>query len=331
MRAAPFVLLVMLAASGAQAADWTVQTVRTPARVNAIETVGNAAEIEAGGLWYRLAIGPKGPFLTFLDTGPDFALPEGALPDSRVATGSGDIARAWLAAPTERYDHGVLGDRVEAGAIVIERRDGLHQTYKLGTDAVFEDLEPRIADLDADGRDEIVAIKSSLRAGSSLAVLAWRHGRYEILAETPPLGAPHRWLDVAGIADFTGAGNANKQVAIVRQPHAVGQLEIWAYDGKRLTKTAEFADTSNHLAGTRAIHMSAVADFDGDGIADLAVPSLDRTRLRLIGFRPQAHEIASVALPAKAVTDAAVVADEAGPAVAIGLEDGSLVVARRRR
>jgi len=331
MRVIPLALLAVLIALPAQAAEWTAQVVKTPARVNAVEIVGNAAEIEAGGLWYRLGLGPKGPTLTFLDNGPDFERPEGALPDSRVATGSGDIARAWLAEPTERYNHGALGDRIEAGALVIERRDGARQTYKLGADAVFEDLEPRIADLDGDGRDEVVVIKSSLRFGSSLAVLAWRRNRYEIAAETPALGAPHRWLNVAGIAGFTGAGNNARQIAIVRQPHVIGQLELWVYDGKRLTKAVELPDASNHLAGTRAIHMSAVADFDGDGIADLAVPSLDRKRLRLIGFAPRAHEIASVALPAKAATDAAVVGDANGPAVAIGLDDGSLVLARRPR
>lgn len=330
MRAAALVLLALLIIPAARAADWTAQMVRTPARVNAVETVGNAAEIEAGGLWYRLSIGPKGPVLTFIDHGPEHQRPEGALPDSRVATGSGDIARAWLAEPTERYDHGALGDRVEAGAVVIERRDGARQTFKLGPDAVFEDLEPRIADLDGDGRDEIVVIKSSLRAGSSLAVLAWRRNHYEIAAETPPLGAPHRWLDVAGIADFTGAGDT-RQIAIVRQPHVIGQLELWTYDGKHLVEAAELDDTSNHLAGTRAIRMSAVGDFDGDGVADLAVPSLDRTRLRFIGFKPKAREIANAALPTKAMTDAALVADANGPAVAIGLADGSLVLARQAR
>ena len=50
--------------------------------------------------------------------------PEGALPDGRVATGTHDIARAWLAEPTTRYDHGILGDKIEAGSLTIETRDG---------------------------------------------------------------------------------------------------------------------------------------------------------------------------------------------------------------
>ena len=38
------------------------------------------------------------------------------LPDGIVTMGDRDIAAAWLTGPTHRYDHGVLGDAVEAFA-----------------------------------------------------------------------------------------------------------------------------------------------------------------------------------------------------------------------
>ncbi len=139
---------------------------------------------------------------------------------------------------------------------------------------------------------------------------------------------PHRWLNPAGIADFNGDGKTD--IALVRQPHVVGALELWSWSGGALRKTAELADVANHIAGTRAIDMAAAADFDGDGIADIAAPSLDRNRLRIVSFAPQAREIASVPLPAKAVTDLGLVAESSGPpAIAVGLADGSLVVIRR--
>ena len=75
--------------------------------------------------------------------------------------------------------------------------------------------------------------------------------------------------------------------------------------------------------------MSAAADFDGDKSLDLVVPSLDRSRLRFVSFVP-AHEIASVALPDKAVTNLGLVAIEnSPPAVVVGLADGTLVAVRR--
>lgn len=330
MRPALFAFLVILASSGvgpSQAAEWRLQKLDTPARVAAIDTIDGDVRVNAGGLWYRLALDGDKPTLTFIDNPPKTKLPEGALPDSRVAIGTRDIARAWLAEPTPRYDHGILGDKIEAGSLVIEPHDGKPQTVQLPKDAVFEDLSPRLADLDGDGHDEIVVVKTFLTRGSSLAVIAARKGRYAIVAETPPLGAPHRWLDPAGIADFTGEGQID--IALVRQPHIIGALELWTWADGRLRKSAELGDAANHVAGTRAIDMSAVADFDGDGIADLAVPSLDRKRLRLIGFVPEAHEIASVPLPAAAVTDFGLVKTKTGPvAIALGVDDGSLVLAR---
>jgi hypothetical protein len=305
-----------------------VQRVDTPAQVTAIDTVDGKLRVNAGGLWYAIVLGDAHATLAFIGAPTKPKLPDGALPDGHIATGTRDIARAWLAEPTDRYDHLILGDAIEAGSLVIETRDGKLQTVRLKDDAVFEDLEPRLADFDGDGHDEIIVVKSYLKRGSSLAVIAERNGRYEIVAETPPIGQPHAWLNPAGIADFDGDGKID--IALVRMPHVLGTLELWTWADKRLRKLAELADTANHVAGTRAIAMSAAADFDGDGIMDLALPSLDRSRLRIISFAPTAHEIASVALPANAVTNIGLLAATSGPpAIAVGLADGSLVVIRQ--
>jgi hypothetical protein len=73
--------------------------------------------------------------------------------------------------------------------------------------------------------------------------------------------------------------------------------------------------------------MSAAADFDGDGVADLAVPSSDRMTLRIVSFHPQPREIASIPLPAAAATDFGILASEGAPLIVLGLADGSLVAA----
>jgi len=307
------------------AAEWHLQRVPTPARVVAIETVDGQPRINAGGLWYALERKGTAVTLKFLDAPDAPKPPDGALPDSKLAIGGHDIARAWLSEPTDRYEHGVLGDKLEAASLVIETRDGKQHMVRLKNDAVFEDLVPRIADLDGDGHDEVVLVKSYLQRGSALAVVAERKGTYQIVAETPPLGAAQRWLNPAGIADFTGDGK--RQIALVRQPHAVGALELWAWQDSKLKKMAELTDVTNHIAGTRSIGMSAAADFDGNNIADIALPSFDRSHLRIIAFTPQPHEMASLALPAKALTDFALLAaDKQPPLLALGLEDGTLAV-----
>jgi hypothetical protein len=321
-------LAVLTLSCTAHAAEWRASRINAPARVSAIETADGQVRVNAGGLWYKIVLAGDKVSLAFIDSPAQPKLPEGALPDSRVAIGTRDIARAWLAEPVARYDHGILGDKIEAGSLVIETRDGKRQTVRLRDDAVFEDLEPRLADLNSDGHDEVAVVKSYLKRGSALAVIGLRKGKYEVLAETPPLGAPHRRLDPAGIADFTGDGKIG--IALVREPHAVGELELWGWRDGDLRKIATLSDTTNHIAGTRAIDMAAVADFDGDKIPDIAIPSFDRSRLRIVSFAPDARGIASVPLPAGAVTNLGLLAESAGPpAIAVGLADGSLAVIRR--
>src|SRR5690606_9033731 len=142
--------------------------------------------------WYAVERKDRGIVLRRLDAPGRPTPPERALPDGHVVHGAKDIRRAWLADPTTRYGHGVLGDRTEAGSVVVETRNGTRHTVSAGPDAVFEDLHLRLVDF-GDGQDSIVVVKSYLKKGSSLAVIGRKRGRYEVLAETPPVGTPHRW------------------------------------------------------------------------------------------------------------------------------------------
>jgi hypothetical protein len=132
--------------------------------------------------------------------------PPGALPDLRIATGAGRIAEAWFADPTTRYKHFVLGANYEAASLVVRLRDGTTRKLQLPSDSVFEDREPRLADLDGDGIDEIIVVRTYLDRGAALAVVALRDDKLKIIAETPPTGRPNTWRNPAGIADFDGDG-----------------------------------------------------------------------------------------------------------------------------
>jgi hypothetical protein len=314
-------------AAGDATADWQVQPVPTVGPVKALDTADGEPVVSIGHGWFRLIA--DGTRIRLVATaGPlQRPLPQDALPDGRIAEGRQNVARAWLAEPTDRYGHGVLGDAIEAAGLVIERRDRSRETVRLGQDSVFEDLEPRIADLNGGG-EKVIVVRSYLKQGSALAVIGERGGHYTILDETPPAGGANRWLNPAGIADFDGDGWAD--IALVRMPHARGILELWRWRDERLEKTSTLPDVSNHAAGSRALRLSAVADFDGDGLPDLAIPSFDRRSLRIIAFAPQPRDVARVALPARAATDFALMKDQAGrPAVLLGLENGTLAIVRR--
>ncbi len=318
--------VLALLPAAAQAADWHLERIKTPARVEAVETVDGQVRARAGGRWYVIARKDGRIVFSALDSPVRPTLPERALPDARVVHGAKDIRRAWLADPTTRYDHGVLGDKTEAGSVVVETHNGTRHTVDAGPDAVFEDLHLRLVDF-GDGEESIVVVKSYLAKGSSLAIIGRKRGRYEVLAETPPIGTPHRWLDPAGIADFTGDGKPD--IALVRMPHVLGRLELWTFDGTHLTKGPGMPGFANHIAGTRALNMAAVIDVDGDGAADLALPSLDRSRLRLVSFAPRPREFRSLPLPARVVTDFGVVGGNGAPSIVFGLADGALMALTR--
>jgi len=224
-----------------------------------------------------------------------------AIADLRVARGTGTIADAWLADATTRYRHFVLGSPYEAASLMVRLRDGKLLRLTLPDDSVFEDRQPRLADLDGDGIDEIVLVRSYLNRGAALAVIAVRDAALSIVAETPPTGSPNTWLNPAGIADFDGDGIVD--IAYVQMPHVLGLLRIWTLRSGRLIEIASMPDTSNHVIGSPHLGLSAVADFDGDGVADLAVPTKDRKYLRFLSFKGHGRELGRKPLESTALSD----------------------------
>lgn len=205
-----------------------------------------------------------------------------ALPDGVASVGTGAVSRAWLVFPTGRYDHAILGDGIEASGVRVERASGERQTLRLPDGSVFEDRYPRLADLDGDGEDELVLVRSYLERGAALVALKSTPQGLEILAESAPIGLAHRWLNPVGTGDFDRDGSV--ELAAVVTPHIGGVLTLYKRDGDRLVPAYRMAGFSNHRIGSSLLGQSAVLDLDGDDTPDLVVPAPGFRELRFISI-----------------------------------------------
>ena len=160
-----------------------------------------------------------------------------------ASAASAQVVAARYEAPTTRYAHGVLGDAVEYGALVVEVSDGTSVRFELPTELVFEDVAPRLWDITGDGQPEVVVVEAHRDLGARLAV--WTaDGRK---ASTPFIGRSFRWLAPVAAADLDGDGAI--EVAYVDRPHLAKTLRVWRYTGGKLTEVATMRGVSNHKIG----------------------------------------------------------------------------------
>lgn len=208
------------------------------------------------------------------------------------------VIGAHYDAPTDRYGHGVLGDAIEYGELVIETEDWSNRVrYRvtLPVDHVFEDLAPRLWDITGDGNPEVVVIETDMRRGGSLAV----YDQTGKIAETPHIGQSNRWLAPVGAADFDGDGRI--EVAFVDRPHFVKVLRVFEWDGSALVLDTEIDGLTNHRIGDDFIS-SGVRDC-GDG-PEMVTADADWSDLMVTSFDADWHVRSIGAFSAQSLADA---------------------------
>ncbi len=257
-------------------------------------------------------------------------VPPDIIPHASVTHGRRDIRAAWLAGPTGRYAHGVLGDSVEASALKVETADGATRRHELADRSVFEDLAPRLADIDGDGRDEAIVVHSYPETGAAVSLFGLRDGRLAMLAESAPVGLANRWLNPVGAGDFDGDGET--EIAVVRTPHIGGILILYRWRGDRLEEIARLPGYSTHAIGSTVLGMAAVLDLDGDGADDILLPDTRRSALHAVRFAGGAFDsLWTLPLSGRIATSlVAADIDGAGAAdIVFGLADGSVMLLAR--
>lgn len=160
-----------------------------------------------------------------------------------------DIERAAFDEPTTRYAHGVLGDAIEHGALVIDTADGRRLRITLPETRVFEDTEPRLFDVDGDGDREVIVVESDALMGARLSI----YGPDGLVAANDFIGQRNRWLAPAGIGASDLDGDGRVELVFVDRPHLAKTLRVYEFRAGDLRLEGSLQGVTNHRIGERDI------------------------------------------------------------------------------
>ena len=247
------------------------------------------------------------------------------LPDARLLT-DGEGRLLFLSNPTSRYDHGVLGDQIEAAAITLvdtQPEPKVLLTISIPEPAVVEGIAPLWADLNGDGQREIIVTQSDAEQGAQIVV--YDEGGIQV-AIGPAIGRGYRWRHQIAVTPFGPGGEV--ELVDVLTPHIGGVVEFYRLEDDQLNIVAEVPGFTSHVIGTRNLDMALAGDFDGDGATELLLPNQARTELGAIRRTADGAEVAwTVPMNGRLSTNLAAVQLANGQlAIGAGREDGILRV-----
>ncbi len=226
-----------------------------------------------------------------------------------------------LTDPTQRYQHGILGDTTEASGFVVLAPPDLAVvgTGTIAEPTVIEGRRAIWTDMDGDGVREVQLTISTPEAGAGLVVMA-EDG--EVLGEGEPVGRSNRWRHQIAFGRFAATQGAVEVVT----PH-IGGIVTFVEFGPTLRTVASTEPYTSHQIGSRELDMAVAIDVDADGFLELLLPTQDRMSLVAIGL---ADGVATVKweapLPAAATSNIAVGSRNGSSAIAIGTADGTVLI-----
>ena len=199
------------------------------------------------------------------------------MPEEQVAISRDSSTYAQYSLPVTRYRHGILGDQIEAGQLVVVL-EGKFYDLTLEDTYVFEDIRPRLADVDLDGVLEIITIRAHLNNGAGIAIYKVIDDQLQEYASVEEIGRANRWLNPVTIADLDQNGTV--EMVWIQTPHIGGILKVASFTPGTLSVLDETRLYSNHAIGERNLCLSVLTQEAEQFI--FYVPSQNRDQI--VGF-----------------------------------------------
>ncbi|MBM7035353.1 FG-GAP repeat domain-containing protein [Vibrio ulleungensis] len=196
------------------------------------------------------------------------------LPENQVTTNNDASVYAHYAQPTMRYRHGILGDSTEAQQLVVVQ-DGMAYTHTLTESYVYEDIQPRLFDVDNDGKLEIITIRTHLNNGAGIMIYKIVDNVLSEYAWVKEIGIANRWLNIVASYDLDSDGIV--ELAWIQTPHIGGVLKVADIKAGELVVLDALSGYSNHAIGERNLCLSVVTKTE-NGVVFYA-PSQNRRQI----------------------------------------------------
>lgn len=199
------------------------------------------------------------------------------LPEQEIIRSLDNRVYAQYAKPTEKYGHGILGDKIEAEQLVVVV-DSVFYELTLPREFVFEDISPRLYDVDGDAELEFITIRTNVSQGASIAIYKIIDEQLVEYAYVPEIGTAYRWLNIVAINDLDNDGFV--ELVWIQTPHIGGILKVAKITAGTLHVLDEKVQYSNHAIGERNLCLSVLTEQNNQKV--IYVPNQSRTKL--VGF-----------------------------------------------
>lgn len=199
------------------------------------------------------------------------------LPEKEIVISDDGRFYAQYSNPTTEYRHGILGDDMEGKQLVVVA-DSVFNELVLEDDYVFEDIRPRLVDINGDNRPEIITIRTNKSLGAGIMIYKIVENRLTEFAYVKEIGRTYRWLNIVAINDLDNDGIV--ELVWIETPHIGGTLKIAKIKSGALQVIDQKTQFSNHVIGERNLCLSVLTEQNGSKV--FYIPTQKRDKI--VGF-----------------------------------------------